>query len=106
MCKQVLKQKQQCCLSHTHIDIQRLTNRSLLNGASGHFSQECNLNHPEQITVLVTDNQKETDELIGCNPDSLAKALFITGHYKQEQKLPAVYYPAVQIYSLLYPAAS
>lgn len=61
-----------------------------------------------QSLSLLTTILGETDELIGCNPDSLAKPLFITGHHKQQQsrKPPEVYYPAVQIYSLVYPAAS
>lgn len=60
------------------------------------------LNKPQrfnQSSSSSTTILDETDELIGCNTDRLAKPVFITGHRKQQQsgKLPDVYYPATDL---------
>lgn len=72
------------CLSHGKSVIQLILNKSQC------FNQSLSL-----LTTILD----ETDELIGCNPDRLAKPVFITGHHKQQRsrRLPEVYYPATDL---------
>lgn len=76
-------------------------NNITLPHSSWQTAQKSNQIHPKQITVLnqimslLTTILDETDELFGCNPDSLAKPVFIIG--RQSRKPPEVYYPATAL---------
>lgn len=51
-----------------------------------------------QSMSLLTTILKETDELIGRNPDSLAKPLSIAGHHKQQGRAENCQRSVIQLY--------